>query len=121
MTHPVMWFEVLGTDGGKLRRFYGELFGWTFDVLPQVNYGVVKTGDARGIKGGVGQTFPGTRSWVTFYTETPDVTASLAKAEALGGKVIMPRTALPDVILGVFEDPEGHVLGLVEAKPAAAQ
>jgi predicted enzyme related to lactoylglutathione lyase len=121
MTHPVMWFEVLGTDGGKLRRFYGDLFGWTFDVLPQVNYGVVKTGDARGIMGGVGQTFPGTRPWVTFYTETPDVTASLAKAEALGGRVIMPRTALPDVILGVFEDPEGHVLGLVEAKPAAAQ
>ncbi len=121
MTHPVMWFEVLGTDGGKLRRFYGDLFGWTFDVLPQVNYGVVKTGDARGIMGGVGQTFPGTRSWVTFYTETPDVTASLAKVEALGGRVIMPRTALPDVILGVFEDPEGHVLGLVEAKPAAAQ
>jgi hypothetical protein len=28
MTHPVMWFEVLGTDGGKLRTFYGELFGW---------------------------------------------------------------------------------------------
>lgn len=121
MTHPVMWFEVLGTNGGKLRQFYGDLFGWTFDVLPQVNYGVVKTGDARGIMGGVGQTFPGTRSWVTFYTETPDVPASLAKAEALGGKVIMPRTELPGVIVGVFEDPEGHVLGLVEAKPAAAQ
>jgi predicted enzyme related to lactoylglutathione lyase len=116
-----MWFEVLGTDGGKLRQFYGDLFGWTFDVLPQVNYGVVKTGDARGIMGGVGQTFPGTRSWVTFYTETPDVTASLARAEALGGKVIMPRTELPGVIVGVFEDPERHVLGLVEAKPAAAQ
>ena len=121
MTHPVMWFEVLGTNGGKLRQFYGDLFGWTFDVLPQVNYGVVKTGAARGIMGGVGQTFPGTRSWVTFYTETPDVTTSLAKAEALGGKVIMPRTALPGVTVGVFEDPEGHVLGLVEARPAAAE
>jgi predicted enzyme related to lactoylglutathione lyase len=116
-----MWFEVLGTDGGKLRQFYGDLFGWTFDVLPQVNYGMVKTGDARGIMGGVGQTFPGTRSWVTFYTETPDVTASLAKAAALGGRVIMPRTTLPGVVIGVFEDPEGHLLGLVEAKAAAAQ
>jgi predicted enzyme related to lactoylglutathione lyase len=38
---------------------------------------------------------------------------------ALGGKVITPRTVLPDVILGIFEDPEGHVLGLVEAKNAA--
>ena len=49
MTHPVMWFEVLGTDGGKLRKFYGDLFGWTFDVIPQIDYGVVKTGDTRGI------------------------------------------------------------------------
>jgi predicted enzyme related to lactoylglutathione lyase len=119
MAHPVMWFEVLGSNGGKLQQFYGDLFGWTFDVIQPINYGVAKTGDGRGIPGGIGQTFPGTRSWVTFYTETPDVSASLAKAVALGGKVITPRTVLPDVILGIFEDPEGHVLGLVEARNAA--
>jgi uncharacterized protein len=121
MAHPVMWFEVLGTDGGKLRRFYGDLFGWTFDVTPPSDYGVAKTGDPRSIMGGIGGIYPGTGSWVTFYTETPDVTASLTKAQALGGKVVMPRTVLPDVTLGVFEDPEGHVLGLVEARAAAAQ
>ncbi len=116
MTHPVMWFEVLGADGGKLQWFYGGLFGWTFDVIKPINYGVVKTGDARGIMGGIGQTFAGTRSWVTFYIETPDVTASLEKAAALGGKVVTPRTVMPDVTLGVFEDPEGHAIGLVEAR-----
>lgn len=121
MAHPVMWFEVLGTDGGKLRKFYGDLFGWTFDVTPPSDYGVASTGDARGIMGGVGGPYPGTKPWVTFYTETPDVTASLAKAATLGGKIVMPRTVLPDVILGVFEDPEGHVLGLVEAGKTAAQ
>ena len=121
MTHPVMWFEVLGTDGGKLRRFYGDLFGWTFDVIPQIDYGVAKTGDTRGIMGGIGPTYPGTRPWVTFYTETPDVTASRAKAQALGGRIVMPRAELPGVTLGIFEDPEGHVLGLVEARAAAAQ
>ena len=121
MTHPVMWFEVLGDDAGKLRRFYGDLFGWTFDVTPPSDYGIARTGGARGITGGVGKVYPGTTSWVTFYTETPDVTASLEKAKTLGGKVVMPRTVLPDVILGLFEDPEGHTLGLVETRPAAAQ
>ena len=121
MAHPVMWFEVLGTDGGKLRQFYGDLFGWTFDVTPPSDYGVAKTGDPRSIMGGIGGAYPGTRPWVTFYTETPDVTASLEKARTLGGKIVMPRTELPDVILGVFEDPEGHVLGLVEARKTAAQ
>lgn len=120
MTHPVMWFEVLGTDGGKLRRFYGDLFGWKFDVIPQIDYGIVK-GNDRGIPGGVGTAPPAMRSWVTFYTETPDVTASLTKAQALGGKIVMPRTVMPDVVLGIFEDPEGHTVGLVEAKGTAAQ
>jgi predicted enzyme related to lactoylglutathione lyase len=121
MTHPVMWFEVLGADGGRLRQFYENLFGWTFDVLPQIGYGVAKTGDARGIMGGVGQTYPGTKSWVTFYTETSDVTASLVKAQTLGGKIVLPRTELPGTVIGIFEDPEGHVLGLVEASGATTQ
>ena len=119
MTHPVMWFEVLGTDSERLRKFYGDLFGWTFDVIPQADYGVAKTGDTRGIMGGIGPSYPGMKSWVTFYTETPDVTASLATAQALGGKVVVPRTELPGAIVGIFEDPEGHTLGLVEATAAA--
>ena len=117
MAHPVMWFEVLGNNIGKLRQFYSGLFDWSFREGP-VEYGVVNAEDGRGIPGGIGQIYPGTRSWVTFYVETPDVTASLEKAEGLGGKVVMPRTTLPGVTLGLFEDPEGHVVGLVEAKAA---
>src|SRR4051812_17731762 len=110
MAHPVMWFEVLGQDGEKLRKFYGGLFGWTFTTdLP---YGVVNTGVPRGIPGGVGVVYPGARSWVTFYVETPDVAASLVEAERLGGKTVMPRTVTPEVTLGIFEDPEGHTIGL---------
>jgi predicted enzyme related to lactoylglutathione lyase len=109
---------VLGHDGKRLQQFYGGLFGWTFEVVQPINYGLAKTGNGRGIPGGIGQTFPGTRPWVTFYVETPDVTASLEKAAALGGRIVTPRTVMPDVTLGVFEDPEGHVIGLVEAKAA---
>ena len=50
--------------------------------------------------------------------ETPDVAASLAQAGRLRGTIVLPRTVMPDVTLGVFEDPEGHVIGLVEARPA---
>jgi predicted enzyme related to lactoylglutathione lyase len=111
-----MWFEVLGQDGDRLRNFYGGLFGWTFTT--DTAYGVVNTGAPRGIPGGVGAVYPGTRSWVTFYVETPDVAVSLKQAEQLGGKTVMPRTVTPEVTLGIFEDPEGHTIGLVEAKAA---
>ena len=119
MAHPVMWFEVLGRDGDRLRTFYADLFGWKIAGDTPMKYGLVDTGEARGIPGGIGAAYPGTRPWVTFYVETPDVTASLAQSEKLGGRVVMPRTVLPDVTLGVLEDPEGHVIGLVEAKAGA--
>src|SRR5262245_34806003 len=116
MRHPVMWFEVLGQDANGLCQFYGSLFGWTF-AGDKATYGMVAQ-PPRGIPGGIGKTYPGARAWVTFYVETPDVAASLADAQRLGGKVVMPRTSLPDVTIGVFEDPEGHTIGLVEAKAA---
>lgn len=117
MAHPVMWFEVLGKNGDVLQKFYADLFGWRVDANNPMKYGIVDTGEKRGIPGGVGQQAAGARPWTTFYVETPDVTESLGTAERLGGKVVMPRTETPDVTIGVFEDPEGHVIGLVEARP----
>ena len=116
MKHPVLWFEVLGKDSTGLCTFYGSLFGWSFQGDP-ARYATMQ-GNDRGISGGVGAIYPNTRSWVTFYVETPDITASLADAERLGGRVVMPRTELPDVTLGIFEDPEGHAIGLIEPRAA---
>ena len=36
----------------------------------------------------------------------------LDKAEALGGKTIMPVTELPQVTIALLADPEGHVIGI---------
>jgi uncharacterized protein len=114
-THPVVWFEVLGRDASSLRRFYGELFGWKIEVGGPMEYGTVTTGGDKGIPGGVGKVHEGTRSWVTFYVRASDIPGALARAEKLGGKVILPRQELPDgPPIGFFEDPEGHIIGLVE-------
>jgi len=32
MGQPVVHFEVIGRDPGKLRSYYGDLFGWEFDT-----------------------------------------------------------------------------------------
>ena len=58
-------FEIIGKDPAKLRRYFGELFGWEFDtsslvaeaVSEPANYGFVNrvtTADGTGIPGGVG-------------------------------------------------------------------
>lgn len=118
MANPVVWFEVLGNNAPALRAFYGKVFGWSFQMAPGGDYGMANTDGAAGIPGGVGAATPEQTSRVTFYVETTDVTATLNEIAALGGTVLMPRTVRPDVTLGIFKDPEGHVIGLVEAKAA---
>ena len=71
-----------------------------------------------GIGGGVGQGPPGYPGHVTFYVEVPDVEAALATAESLGGTRMMgPDEPMEGLVIGMFSDPEGHVVGLVRANP----
>jgi predicted enzyme related to lactoylglutathione lyase len=115
MSHPVVWFEVMGKDGARLQRFYTELFGWKIDTSSPMKYGLVEATQGRGIPGGVGQL--GDQPWpkTTFYVSTTDIGASLAQAGRLGGRTVMPRTELPGgTILAFFADPEGNTVGLVE-------
>jgi len=120
MGQPVVHFEVVGKDADKLQSYYSELFGWEIDAGNPMKYGVVQregntTPDGTGIGGGVGQVPEGYDGHVTFYIEVPDVEAALAKAESLGGTRMMgPDKPMEGVEIGLFNDPEGHVVGLVK-------
>jgi predicted enzyme related to lactoylglutathione lyase len=119
MGQPVVHFEIMGQDADALRGYYSELFGWEFDTDNPMNYGVVSreqnlTPDGTGIGGGIGAAPEGYGGHVTFYVTVPDVEAALAKAESLGGSRMMgPEEIMGRMILGMFTDPEGHVIGLI--------
>jgi len=121
MGQAVVHFEVVGKDGDKLQRYYGELFGWNINSDNEMNYGMVdgkdnKTADGGGgIGGGVGQGPEGYGGHVTFYVAVPDVEAALQKAESLGGTRVMgPENIMDMVELGQFKDPEGNMVGVVK-------
>jgi predicted enzyme related to lactoylglutathione lyase len=80
MSHPVVWFEVMGNDGAKLRAFYATLFQWKIDANNPMNYGMVEAVAGRGIAGGIGQLGDEPQPGVTFYVSTPDVEKSLLRA-----------------------------------------
>lgn len=113
MGNAVVWFEVVGKDGGKLRKFYTELFGWKIDPAQgDMDYGLVAANG--GIAGGVGESQDGGPGHVTFFVEVEDPKAYLAKAEKLGGKTVVPPMEIPNYNLtfAYFTDPQGHLIGL---------
>jgi predicted enzyme related to lactoylglutathione lyase len=112
MGSPVVFFEVLGKNGGALRKFYGDLFGWSFTEMGgDFDYGMVAA-DGTGIDGGIGTAPAGAPGHVTFYVATDDVPGSLSRAESLGGTTTMPPMTLPGGEIALFSDPEGHTIGL---------
>jgi predicted enzyme related to lactoylglutathione lyase len=112
MGNPVTWFEVVGKDGPGLQRFYSEAFGWELEDYQ--GYGMV-TEPKEGIGGGVGQAQDGD-GHVTFYIRVDDPQAALDKIEQLGGKTVVPVTAMDMVTFALFADPEGHVVGVVKSQ-----
>jgi predicted enzyme related to lactoylglutathione lyase len=118
---PVIHFEVMGKDADNLQRYYSELFGWEIDASNPMNYGLVQreanvTSDGQGIGGGIGAAPEGYAGHVTFYVGVPDVEAALAKAETLGGTRMMgPDQVAEGVEIGLFTDPEGHVIGVIKS------
>jgi uncharacterized protein len=121
MGQPVVHFEIVGKDANKLQSYYSDLFGWEFDADNPMRYGVVQregntNTDGVGIGGGVGPGPEGYDGHVTFYVEVPDVEAALAQAESLGGTRMMgPDKPMEGLEIGLFNDPEGHLVGLVKS------
>jgi uncharacterized protein len=121
MGQPVVHVEIIGKDPEKLRSYYSDLFGWEFDSDNPMNYGTVQrdgntNAEGIGIGGGVGAGPEGYPGHVTFYVEVPDVEAALAKAASLGGSRMMgPDKVTEGVEIGLFNDPEGHLIGLFKS------
>ena len=123
MARPVVHFEVIGSNPDQLRRYYGDLFGWTFDTPSPVaeevsqadSYGfldLVTSGDGSGIRGGIGGG-EAYESHAIFYVGVPDVEAALQRAESLGGTRVMgPATSPNGLVVGHLKDPEGTLVGV---------
>lgn len=118
MGAPVVHFEIIGKDPERLKDYYSELFGWEIDSDNPMNYGIVQPGlpGGTGVGGGIGPGPQGYTGHVTFYVEVPDVAAALAKAERLGGSTVMgPDEVTEEIEIGLFHDPEGHLVGVVNS------
>jgi uncharacterized protein len=104
---PVVFFDIAGPDMDTQRRFYSNVFAWKVDPA-----GGVKIQLTGSTLSGVLRADPADK---VMYIGVKDVTASLAQVVANGGSIQAPRFEVPGVvILGLFRDPAGNLMGLVE-------
>lgn len=125
MAHPVVHFEVMGKDADALSSFYKSAFGWQSTDFAGTGTGDIPkylvirpTGEEEpkfGINGGIGAVPAGDSGYVTFYVAVDDIGKTFELIESLGGKCVMGPHQVPDgPLIGLFTDPEGHTIGLVQ-------
>ncbi|HVK04790.1 MAG TPA: VOC family protein [Armatimonadaceae bacterium] len=116
----VVHFETPAEDPERAAKFYADVFGWqTQKWEGPEDYWLIRTGEqGPGIDGAFmkpcaeGGFAPRTP---VCTIDVPSVDEALAKIEASGGKVVMPRMEVPGVgFLAYFADTEGVISGIMQ-------
>ena len=111
-------FEIYTDDPEAVQPFYREIFGWTFTKFDgPVEYWLVTTGDDSepGINGGILRPRPGQSPGTINTVAVPSLDESIKKIEQRGGKICVPKMAIPKVgWLAYAEDPAGNMFGIIE-------
>lgn len=113
MANPIVYFEVVGKDKPILEDFYRAVFDWQLTPAGE-NYTHVSPGS--GINGGIGRSMDGDAGHVTFYVEVADIEETLTVVEGRGGQRLTGPEQMPKgPLIALFSDPEGRVIGLIQA------
>ncbi len=118
--HPgkVILDQLVTPDLQAAERFYGSLFGWTFNALPDTSfpYAIARFG-GREVAGLFQRSAPSDEhrqsAWLTFFSAT-DIDAVKAVAIQHGAHVLFGPRTIPD--LGreaVLQDPQGAVFAVL--------
>lgn len=109
------WDELVTTDVDDAERFYGEVFGWTFEPqqIGEHIYTVIKrTGDISvgGLMERPEETIP--PMWTT-YIGTTDADETIARAKELGAEILNGPMDVPGQgRFAIIKDPTAAVFGI---------
>jgi predicted enzyme related to lactoylglutathione lyase len=113
MPNPVVRWQILSPQAEKVADFYRKLFSWKATNANALGYRELQTGVASSVNGGVWPASPESPTFVQLFIEVEDVDASIARAEKLGAKILVPKSVLPDGdTMAVLQDPTGMSFGI---------
>ena len=120
-----VWIDLVTTDVPLAQKFYGGLFGWSFEEIEggntryvlAWNAGVPVAGmAAREPKPGPSKQHQARQSRWIAYMSVPDVDRAVADVAARGGKVLIPaRNVEGRGRMAVVADPDGAPIGFVKS------
>ncbi|MEM7276797.1 MAG: hypothetical protein AAF385_01625 [Pseudomonadota bacterium] len=103
---PIVYIDIAGPDDKALSEFYATVFDWSANEAGQFSAPVTSPIDCA---------FRKDPAEKRVYLGVADVAACLTQIEQSGGSIDAPRFEVPGVVvLGLFRDPAGNPMGLVE-------
>jgi predicted enzyme related to lactoylglutathione lyase len=117
----VIHFEIPADNPERAAKFYTKVFGWKIEKWQgPFNYWLVTTGEEKepGIDGAI-------MDRTTFKTTVntvgvPSVDEFVMKITEAGGKVVMPKGAVPGQgYVAYVSDTEGNIFGIFQNDPSA--
>lgn len=114
-----VWFEIPVSDMPRAIHFYETLFQSSLirESAGPMELAIFPRRDEGGTTGCLAQgehLLPGDGGTVVYLNADPQLDRVLARVQAAGGEVLVPRTELPDDIgcFALFRDSEGNRVGL---------
>jgi uncharacterized protein len=109
---PIVHWAIEARDPDRQRNFYSELFNWSIGDGPIMN---IPSGLGGPEPGPAGHMNRSDRSGFVLYVQVRDLTDSLAKVPALGGRVVSQPFDVPGgPTIASIADPEDNPLVLVQ-------
>lgn len=113
-----MHYEIPAKNPEKLSKFYANVLGWKFSDsgMTGMKYWLIKTSAKTQLpSGGMYKKAAGDKGPRT-YVEVKNIDSSTKKLQKNGGKVLVPKQAIPGMGWSVVAiDTEGNPLGLFQA------
>jgi predicted enzyme related to lactoylglutathione lyase len=112
--------EIPTTNFKKAKKFFGAVFGWTFQDYPDIDYVLFKAGNPP--NGGFYEVkkMP-KKGQVNVYIEVEDINAKLKDIKKSKGKVLVKKTEIPSMgWWAQFATPDGCLLCLWQSPPKEA-
>jgi predicted enzyme related to lactoylglutathione lyase len=113
-------FEIPADDTDRARRFYGGLFGWSFNEVPGMEgYHLFATPAGEEAMGGaIGKRGESAADEARTYVSVDSIDEAIPRIRDLGGTVVQEKAEVPGQgWYAVFTDTEGNTLALWEQAP----